>query len=85
MNSRKTQSKDCRLNANKFLGIENTAGKCESPTLCVQASLSGNGRKMWSVSMITGRVEVLCKETKSQVEMGTGGRVRGVRPRTPLG
>ena len=40
---------------------------------------------MWSVSMITGRVEVLGKETKSQVEMGTEGRVRGVRPRTPLG
>ena len=45
------------------LDLENTAGRCESPTLCVQASLSGNGRRMWAVLTTTGRIEVLVKET----------------------
>ena len=59
--------------------LENTAERCESQTLCVQASLSGNGRRMWAVLTITGRMDVLGKETESQVEMGTVGSVRGVR------
>ena len=33
---------------------------------------------MWAVLTITGRIEVLGKETESQVEMGTEGRVRGM-------
>ena len=61
--------------------LENTAGMCESPTLCVQAPLSGNGRRMWAVLTVTGRIEVLGKETESQVEMGTEGSMRGVRGR----
>ena len=36
---------------------------------------------MWAVLTITGRIEVLGKETESQAEMGTEGRVRGVRGR----
>ena len=36
---------------------------------------------MWAVLTITGRVDVLGKETESQVEMGTVGSVRGVRGR----
>ena len=58
------------------LVIENTAERCESPTLCVQASLSGNGRGIWAALTITGRIEVLGQETEFQVEMGTEGRVR---------
>ena len=49
--------------------------------LCVQASLSGNGRRMWAALTITGRIEMLGKETESQVEMRTEPRVRGVRGR----
>ena len=37
---------------------------------------------MWAVLTITGRIEVLGKETESQVEMGAQGRVRGVRGRS---
>ena len=48
---------------------------------CVQASLSGNGRRMWAVLTITGRIDVLGKETECQVEMGTVGSVRGVQGR----
>ena len=47
----------------------------------VHAFLLGNGRRMWAVLTITGRVDVLGKETESQVEMGTVGSVRGVRGR----
>ena len=36
---------------------------------------------MWAVLTITGRIDVLGKETESQVEMGTVGSVRGVRRR----
>ena len=36
---------------------------------------------MWAVLTITGRIEVLGKETESQVEMGTEGRLRGVQGR----
>ena len=36
---------------------------------------------MWAVLTITERVEVLGKETESQIEMGTEGSVRGVRGR----
>ena len=43
--------------------------------------VSGNGRRMWAVLTITGRIEVLGEETESQVEMGTEERVRGVRGR----
>ena len=35
---------------------------------------------MWAVLTITGRIEVLGKETESQVEMGTEGSVRGLAP-----
>ena len=37
---------------------------------------------MWAVLTITGRIDVLGKETESQVVMGTEGSVRGVRGRT---
>ena len=36
---------------------------------------------MWAVLTITGRIEVLGKETESQVEMGTEESVGGVRGR----